>query len=956
MINQIIQKKRDEWFGSDSCQIKDLISYMTKCDFLRDAQIEAIKTYLYLKIEHQAKPLAELFSTDVFSSLDVSELPLAESVKKKMIADPALLMMYEFASLKTDGEVVSQKIINAIQEDSEAINAAKFWEEYFYNANYTDYLFSLPMGAGKTYLMAAFIYLDLYFALNEPENEAFAHNFVIMAPSGLKSSVVPSLRTIQEFDPSWVIPEPAASELKKLLKFEVLDEQSSAKRSNRVRNPNVQKIALHQPFEELFGLVAITNAEKVILDRITVESGQLNFFEDSEDDKDKQANELRNLLGKIPNLSVFVDEVHHAATDDIKLRGVINRWATGDKFHSVISFTGTPYLSKKEKFSVNDSLDVAMQEITNVVYYYPLVEGIGNFLKIPKVQVSTDRNRLNITEDGLREFLEQYADKVYEDGTTAKIAIYCGQIKTLEEEVYPLVERIAVEYGLNPSTDILKYYRSNKDYSLPAENEAKFAALDQPFSTIRIILLVQIGKEGWDCRSLTGVILSQTGDSPKNMVLQTSCRCLRQVEKGKKESALIVLNDGNAETLNDQLAKQHKTNLEEFQKGGSSNYETLKRYNRMERLRVPELNHYQLQVEYQALINEEPLNVESSLNSVTGQVKQQDVLTWTQDFTGKRSEVGVLEKERGQRVLSYLDFVRDIAKTSFTGVSLDSLASYAEIFKNLYEQITYEDEGVHYLSSSYIYSELLDSIRKSFIPKRSLEKKEEFIEGNATLLDIMRFTPEIETAHPNKFMPGQDECKRIVSHDAGQLVLTPEVKEAIESLENIGQFELVKDIQAQYSVANYVDYTYHYLPYRMDSDFEKKFLAEVLTLKDFQDLQLEIYYNGDDNLTEFKIRCYKKNGGYQYIGSYTPDFLILKRDQKGESIHKALIVETKGEIYANDPNFQRKRAFVENIFCNENNARYKYKRFDYLYLEDTLAEAERLSQAIRTIKTFFVED
>ena len=80
-----------------------------------------------------------------------------------------------------------------------------------------------------------------------------------------------------------------------------------------------------------------------------------------------------------------------------------------------------------------------------------------------------------------------------------------------------------VEYGLNPSTSILKYYRSNKEYSLPAENEVKFAALDQPFSKIRIILLVQIGKEGWDCRSLTGVILSQTGDSPKNMVLQKMC-------------------------------------------------------------------------------------------------------------------------------------------------------------------------------------------------------------------------------------------------------------------------------------------------------------------------------------------------------------------------------------------------------------------------------------------------
>ena len=35
------------------------------------------------------------------------------------------------------------------------------------------------MGAGKTYLMAAFIYLDLYFANNEPDNPAFAHNFIV---------------------------------------------------------------------------------------------------------------------------------------------------------------------------------------------------------------------------------------------------------------------------------------------------------------------------------------------------------------------------------------------------------------------------------------------------------------------------------------------------------------------------------------------------------------------------------------------------------------------------------------------------------------------------------------------------------------------------------------------------------------------------------------------------------
>ncbi len=70
----------------------------------------------------------------------------------------------------------------------------------------------------------------------------------------------------------------------------------------------------------------------------------------------------------------------------------------------------------------------------------------------------------------------------------------------------------------------------------------------------------------------------------------------------------------------------------------------------------------------------------------------------------------------------------------------------------------------------------------------------------------------------------------------------------------------------------------------------------------------------------------------------------------------AKFLETKGEIYAKDPTFQKKRAFMANIFCNENNERYKYKRFDYLYLEDTLTEEERLVEAIKTIKTFFVEE
>lgn len=48
-----------------------------------------------------------------------------------------------------------------------------------YDEDYTDYVFSLPMGAGKTYLMAAFIYIDLYFANKDKNNPVWAHNFMI---------------------------------------------------------------------------------------------------------------------------------------------------------------------------------------------------------------------------------------------------------------------------------------------------------------------------------------------------------------------------------------------------------------------------------------------------------------------------------------------------------------------------------------------------------------------------------------------------------------------------------------------------------------------------------------------------------------------------------------------------------------------------------------------------------
>ena len=201
--------------------------------------------------------------------------------------------------------------------------------------------------------------------------------------------------------------------------------------------------------------------EKVILDRIQEKQGQINMFEESEDDKDQQANELRNLIGKLPSLSIFIDEVHHAVSDEIKLRAVVTRWAQNHTVNSVIGFSGTPYLDKVEKIKVVDSLSIGTAEITNIVYYYPLIDGVGNFLKRPVVKIADIADSSLIIEKGVREFLDTYKDIVYADGLTAKLGIYCGTIEKLEETVYPQVSRIVAEYGLGADYAKKVYIRRN---------------------------------------------------------------------------------------------------------------------------------------------------------------------------------------------------------------------------------------------------------------------------------------------------------------------------------------------------------------------------------------------------------------------------------------------------------------------------------------------------------------
>jgi len=962
MIYNLIATNKNQWLASDSCTIKSLINYIRSVGFLRDTQIEAIETYLFLKIVGQNKPLYQLFNEGFFlNNENLSNIALTAEARNYLETNISARSLFEFTRIKKNStETLLPELEKFIIANPSALDYQKIFKDIFYGIDYSDYLFSLPMGAGKTFLMASFIYLDLYFAQLEPENKLFAHNFIILVPSGLKSSIVPSLKSIEKFDPVWLLPKPAASEIKKILSFEVLDQPKSAKKSNRAKNPNAQKVNQHLSGGNPFGLVFVVNAEKVILDRLDL-SDQLKLIEHSEDEKDRQANELRNIIGKLPNLQIHIDEVHHAAKDDIKLRQVVTKWNANGTINSVLGYSGTPYLSSADDIVINNDLKLRFAQITNTVYYYSLLKGVQSFLKKPKVKKAEKLSSLQIIQKGVEEFKELYWNKVYNNGTIAKLGIYCGSINRLETEVFPfLINTLKID-----ANDILKYHKGNKQFKLPKENELEWNLLDTPFSKKKIVLLVQVGKEGWDCKSLTGIVLSQSGDCPKNMVLQTSCRCLRQVDKGVDESALIWLSEDNANTLDGQLQEEQQTSIAELNSiGRKAGEQILERFSRMEHLQLPEVDFYQLKVNYKTLVIEDHLDTTANLSAVFSSLKKlmNSAVITESGFDPGQDKTRTFIHQIGDDSANFNNWLLEISKESFFTISLSQLKKHSHILKSIFDKITYSNNGSLFFNDLYNQQLIKTKVRLSFSIKRDIESETETIEENANLLLIENLQ---SIPFSEKVYPSQKDVNDIIRYDNTKLSISElenEItkendrrKAAFEASKPSGLFaQIAPDLVPPLNnVVKIKEKTFHYLPYNFSqSGFEKNILTETFTLSHFKNKNLEIYYNGDRFLTSFKIKCFAKLvKSWHYIGEYTPDFLIIERMKN--KIYRALIIETKGKLYAEDKTFQKKKYFVESEFLKQNNDKFGYKRFDFLYLEEIPDFNSNLSTLNNKIFEFF---
>jgi len=546
---------------------------------------------------------------------------------------------------------------------------------------------------------------------------------------------------------------------------------------------------------------------------------------------------------------------------------------------------------------------------------------------------------LEILTKAIDDFNRLYKDTIYQNGTIAKCAIYCSSIKDLEEVVYPhLVSKLKI-----PKDEILKFHKGNKEYKIDSSAELEFKSLDLASSKKRYILLVQVGKEGWDCKSLACVILSGEGDSPKNMVLQTSCRCLREVDKNSN-TALIWLNSVNAKILNEQLKKEQNSSIDELNSLTRSTFKKpIKRVSRVNHLRLPKIDFYQLLIKYTTINIEENINTKEKLREIIKNIdryKDNIVVIKEGDFSNLEQNRDFTKRE--YQKISFRDFLFKIEKSSFMQISTKG---YEKELKEIYERID---------NLENVYSD----IALCFYRKRELYSKEEIIKQNAQFLiiDNLKDIEENKNLYPN-----QEGIKQILEADKNPNFITEfENRKKAKSIELINQGkadEAIKILSQELEVSTLnKDKSFHYLPYDFkQSGFEKDILKQIFSLKSFSSKNLEIYYNGERGLTEFVIECYKKlKNSYKYIGRYTPDFLIIQRDRENE-IKKILILETKGSIFANDESFKAKKEFVMSEFIIKNNEAFGYERFDFLYLEDSLNLEENLAKLNDKIESFFNE-
>lgn len=438
-----------------------------------------------------------------------------------------------------------------------------------YREKYPNYIYALTMGLGKTILMATCIFYEFLLAKKYPSDKRFCHNALVFAPD---KTVLESLREIMTFDKTKVVPPEYAHILDSNIKFHFLDESG---------------ITLHTIDDSDFNII-ISNNQKIIVKKkrkadkpadVLFGSGSLLsdvYGEDNDDDSDAwddatlMDNQRFKKLCRLPQLGVYVDEAHHLFGANLEqelrsgsgnkttLRNTINMLAEATSIVACYNYTGTPYVNK--------------QVLPEVVYAYGLNESIVHGFLKDADPIGFDNIK---SEEFIRKvitmFWERYGNKTYE-GLPPKLAIFAAGVAEATDVVRPLVEKVLSELNIPLNTILVNTGDSTVTKNEDIRNFNNLDVLGTEGSKKQFIILVEKGREGWNCRSLLGIALFRSPKS-KIFVLQATMRCLRKLTD-EQLMATVFLSKENYDTLDDELKKNYNMEITELGKISTKNKHT----------------------------------------------------------------------------------------------------------------------------------------------------------------------------------------------------------------------------------------------------------------------------------------------------------------------------------------------------------------------------------------------
>lgn len=520
--------------------------------FLRQPQFEALEIYIFLKEFLDNRYLYEIFE-DWYRRQGKFENRETTGINTQ--TGQAMLFGPVETNLEEDKRLF-QRVFKQIKS---------------FKQIYPNYIFALTMGLGKTILMATSIFYEFLLANKYPKDKRYCHNALVFAPD---KTVLQSLKEIQTFDKSLVVPSQYVNWLDAHLKFYFLDKTGDALNAidhskYNIIISNTQKIILKRKHKEDTAAQLLFKDMTSTYERVTrqnEEYADLYGF-DIDSEPDLIANQRFAKLTRLKQLGIYLDEAHHVFGSKLardfglkksatSLRVTIDELAghlekAGSKVVACYNYTGTPYVGKRL--------------LPEVVYAYGLKAAIDKkYLK--KVRIKGFENVKDQTRTFVRQaivdFMEVHAGKRYE-GMLPKFAFFASKIDELQRELRPAVEDVLAELNI-PINRILVNVGDDKITS--NDDLREFKNLDSPASEKQFILLVNKGKEGWNCRSLFGVGLHRRPRS-KVFVLQATMRCLRAIGDDQYTGQVFLATE-NLSILEKELESNFRLTVDQLTQAG----------------------------------------------------------------------------------------------------------------------------------------------------------------------------------------------------------------------------------------------------------------------------------------------------------------------------------------------------------------------------------------------------